>query len=104
MYFLGEIEEADFDSQYGTYNDYSSCSIVLNGNAILFGGNFEPRQISVVYRNGIKIVNTLPFNFGEGRCLLSNGTAFLCFDNSLGHPNPRSLCRTRYIYSKKTVG
>ena len=47
---------------------------------MLFGGETEQRQISVVYRNGVKRISTLPFDFEYGRCKFNNGTVFLCFD------------------------
>ena len=92
IYFLEEVISDGFDPQSGVDNDYGTCSIVLNGNAILFGAKSEPRQISVVYRNGIKRINTLPFDFEAGRCHLNNGILFLCFDR-----REHKLCRTRYL-------
>ena len=71
-----------------------TCSIVLNGNAILFGGDSERRQISVVYRNGIKRIGTLPFDFSSGRCHLHNEAIFLCFEWNYYEVK---LCRTRYL-------
>ena len=91
IYFLEEVVSEYFDLQGRVYNEGTSCSIVLNGNAILFGGELELRQISVVHRNGIKRINNLPFNFDSGRCHVNNGTVFLCFDY-----HERKLCRTRF--------
>jgi len=80
------------------YNDDGTCSIIANGNAILFGGDAEKRQIAVVYRKGIKRIGTLPFDFFEGRCHFNNGTVFLCFGDD------SKLCRTRYLdYNNSTV-
>jgi len=91
----------DFDFRSGVYNDWATCSIIVNGNAILFGGSSEKRQISVVYRNGIRRINTLPFDFYEGRCHLNNGTVFLCFASKWDEWDNMAdsqLCRTRYLY------
>jgi len=77
------------------YNDWATCSIIVNGHAILFGAGEEMRQISVVYRNGIRRINNLPFRFQDGRCHLNNGTVFLCFDS-----DHETLCRTRYLHYK----
>ena len=98
IYFLEEVLSNDFDFQGGVYNDGGTCAIIVNGNAILFGGDdmediMEPRQISVVYRNGIRRINTLPFDFVYGRCHLNNGTVFLCFDGW-----EQRLCRKRYLH------
>jgi len=87
------LNNEDFDITSGVDNDWTTCSIVLNGNAILFGGKAELRQISVVYRNGIKRINTLPFDFYKGRCHFNIGAVFLCFDY-----DETKLCRTRYIH------
>jgi len=90
-FFLGNIRSEDFHIDDGSYADYYSCSIVLNGNAVVFGGLHEKRQISVIYRNGIKRINNLPFNFQGGVCHFNNGTVFLCFDG-----DAEKLCRARY--------
>ena len=97
---LGKVRAEDFhmDIHDGSYADYSSCSIVLNGNAILFGGGQENRQISVIHRNGIKRVNNLPFNFEGGICHFNSGTVFLCFDI-----NEPELCRARYSYYNESL-
>jgi len=86
------LDTQDFDIQGGVYNDHHTCSIVLNGNAILFGGHEEKRQISVVHRKGTKRIGTLPFDFGDGRCEYNNDAVFLCFDKL-----ETQLCRTRYL-------
>ena len=106
---LEEVVSNDFDFQGGVYNDWATCSIIVNGHAILFGGDDTSdggeiqaqRQISVVYRNGIRRINTLPFDFFEGRCHLNNGTVFLCFASKWDEWDNMSdsqLCRTRYLY------
>jgi len=93
--FLGVVESDYFDHHENAYNDYGTCSIVLNGTAILFGGRQETMQISVVYRTGIKRINTLSFDFKNGKCHFNNGIVFLCFDM-----DDRKICRERYFYYK----
>ena len=58
---------------------------------IIFGGQNEMSQISVVYPFGVHRLHTLPFPFGGGRCDYSNGTIYLCFSN-----DERYSCYNRY--------
>ena len=90
---LGKFGYEDFDYGYGVYIEYGTCSIVINGNAIIFGGDSQPRQIAVIHRNGRKRIGNLPFHFSNGICHFNNGTIFLCFDHEA-----RRICRARYIY------
>lgn len=92
---LGVVGSEYFDYQDGAYNDDSTCAIVLNGTSILFGGLNEIRQISVVHKNGIKRINSLPFDFCDGKCHFNNGSLVLCFGRSSAEE--KKLCRTRYL-------
>ena len=69
----------DFEYKENTFNGFGTCSLLVNGTVILFGGQNEKRQISVVSPFGVKRVNTLPFGFSDGRCALHNSTIYLCF-------------------------
>lgn len=64
---------------------------------IIFGGGDESQQVSVVYPGGIYRINTLPFQFQEGRCHYNNGTVYLCFD----HHAFQNLCYQRLVPFKK---
>jgi len=81
----------DFIYKYSAFNEFYTCSLVVNGTVILFGGEEHLRsQISVVTPFGVKLINTLPFDFTDGKCHFNNGTIYLCFD----YFEP-SLCRKR---------
>ena len=93
---LDAIQRSDFKFHDGTYIDEFTCPLNVNGTIILFGGNpggFDTRrQVSVVYPFGVKLINTLSFDFGGGKCHLYNGHVFLCFDI-----NGPKLCRNRKL-------
>ena len=78
-----------------------ACPIVVNGVAILFGGRggsergtTGDKQISVVYKSGIKRIGTLPFYFSDGKCDFTDGTVSLCFPF---YTDTYAYCHQRYI-------
>ena len=91
------IQKGDFLYQRGTYNDRFTCPMNVNGTVILLGGLDERKQISVVYPFGVKRINTLPFDFQDGRCLHS-GLAYLCFSYLEGRQ-----CRSRYAKAQPVI-
>ena len=95
---------------------YRSCSLMMNGEAVIFGGNlvqpinikrqvhFLNRdkgiifiQISVVSECTVKRLGDLPFDFTTGACgtfiIDSLMTILLCFSGAIGRRNCRSLTR-----------
>ena len=83
-------ERDDFVYNGETYNDIDTCPIMVNGTTILFGGNYEPTQVSVLSQFGVTRINTLPFFFRGGRCVIHHGVVFLCFVG-----NAEDQCRYR---------
>ena len=77
--FLAFIEHNDMEYGNGAYNDGATCPLLVNGTVILFGGQKEKRQVSVVFPFGVKRINTLTFDFVNGRCYFNNGVVFLGF-------------------------
>ena len=64
---------------------------------IIFGGQNEDRQISVVYKGGIKRIGTLPFDFIQGRCHFDSGNVYLCFSAPSNDQDiSKRTCHKRY--------
>jgi len=89
----GNTIDTGFTIGENAYAD-QSCSTVLNGEAIIFGGLWGQyyRQISVVSGCSLLRIGDLPFDFQAGTCGTFNMNAvpsiFLCFDQ-----NARRKCR-----------
>merc|ERR1712176_785018 len=99
----GKLEDTSYrlDERIGENSGaYRSCSVMLNGEAIIFGGNHGMStninsQISVVYACGsppVRRLGNLPFNFTSGACgtfmFIDSQTILLCFSNA----NERRKC------------
>lgn len=81
---------------------YRSSTTILNGEAVIFGGNHEEpsnikRQISVVSECTVKRLGDIPFDFLFGTCgtFMIDGllTILLCFANENEKRKCRSLTR-----------
>ena len=68
------------------------CAVLVGNMFLLFGGHFEARQILIIYPWGVERIQTLPFDFDEGKCHYHENTVYLCF---YGRYNARS-CYKRY--------
>ena len=56
-----------------------SCTVVIDEAVLLFGGNFQVRQISQLNPFGLVRIGTLPFSFIRGTCLVMDRQLFLGF-------------------------
>ena len=62
---------------------YYSCYTVFQGKQYIFGGEENPRQISVVNDCSLQRVGDLHFDFYEGSCLSwDDQQLILCFDHT----------------------
>ena len=77
------------------YSDRLSCPVLINGNLIIFGGQDEQTQITVVYPLGSQRIGSLPFTFENGICINNNGTVYLCY--SAVPESTKNLCRIRCV-------
>ena len=86
IYILGSLSEVEFSFSNQT-RAYGSCSTVINGKNIIFGGDYYTsydNQISLVKDCGLTRIGYLPFRFAMGACnnfQNSNGISkvLLCF-------------------------
>ena len=58
---------------------YESCMVLFNGQAYIFGGRIERRQISRVENCQLKSLALLDFEFNNGACASTASTIYLCF-------------------------
>ena len=68
--FLGSLTEVEFSFSDQTGSDYS-CSTVINGKSIIFGGDSRrpyTNQISLVENCRLTRIGSLPFSFMGGAC------------------------------------
>ena len=85
IYILGSLTEVEFSFSDQT-GSYGSCSTVINGKSIIFGGfrsSFQ-NQISLVENCRLTRIGTLPFPFHYGACNTFQNSdriseALLCF-------------------------
>ena len=84
----GEEEElACFERDYNT-DLYYSCSVNWRNQLLVFGGNYERRQISRLTGHKLERVGDLPFTHYAGACsVMADRLIFLCFSYE------RKLCR-----------
>ena len=84
----GRADRIDFS--YGENTELEdSCSIVFNGQAYVYGGWEQKRQISTIDGCQLKRIASLDFDFKEGACTSTSNTIYLCFENGNG-----KACRT----------
>jgi len=88
--YLDTRKSGQFQKGEGAYSDFGSCTLLIKGHMVLFGGNKETHQISVVYPWGMKRIQSLQFPFIEGQCAYFDQTVYLCFDSE-----DQKLCRKR---------
>ena len=77
----GHVEKVNF--RYGERTGVeSSCSVVFNGRAYVYGGSTgdSRRQISLVDSCELTRVGTLQFDMSYGACTSTGSAIFLCFD------------------------
>jgi len=69
IYILGSLAEVEFSFSNETGSS-GSCSTVINGKIIIFGGSLEPfkNQVSLVEDCRLTRIGTLPFSFSGGAC------------------------------------
>ena len=68
------------DSSRTNFEKELSCSVLVGNRMLIFGGLTKTNQVSVVHPWGIHRIQTLPFPFTFGKCMLKNNTIYLCFD------------------------
>ena len=56
-----------------------SCTVVIGGTVLFFGGYSKSRQISQITRLGLIRIGTLPFALQQGTCLIMGNQLFLGF-------------------------
>ena len=78
---------------YEDSNNGGTCSVMIENNLVIFGGITEKRQISVIYPTGIYRLQTLDFEFYEGRCVYQDGAVYLCFSVDM-----QDSCMKRYFF------
>ena len=76
-----DLSTNNFHHGHDTYIDYGSCVTIVGNHAIVFGGNVEKSQVSVIYPGGVKRIQSLPFQLQNGRCHHDDGTIYLCLPN-----------------------
>ena len=99
QYVQDNARSVNFDFEIRT-NAYAGCSAVLNGALLLFGGNPEQNQVSIIHllfignlKHAFKVsevsgcslkrIGILPFDFYYGSCntfAFPNEKVLLCFD------------------------
>jgi len=85
IYILGSLKEVEFSFSDQT-GSYCSCSTVINGKSIIFGGLYSSfkNQISLVEDCRLTRIGSLPFSFEDGACNTFKNSegiseALLCF-------------------------
>ena len=106
IYILGSLTEVEFSFSDQT-GSFLSCSTVINGKSIIFGGHrgypFK-NQISLVEDCRLTRIGSLPFSFHLGACNTfqdSNGTSkvLLCFGRDGKSNCHRFLKCLKYYFS-----
>jgi len=88
LYILDVVQIDDFENGSRGFSDRVSCPLLIHDTMVIFGGQNEKRQISIIYKNlhkfGAHRIQSLPFSFSSGKCYFSNGIVYLCFPHNQG--------------------